>query len=87
MERASPLARLALGRGEAPDEDRIGDAYDHRVLEFHSERWSRAGPVAIELAARCRRSLRQALRRLATDEDIARHYAAWMAEDPPYDLG
>ncbi|MCP4810217.1 MAG: hypothetical protein GY884_33185 [Proteobacteria bacterium] len=85
---ASPLARLGFAPADAPDEDRVDDAYAHRILEFHRDHWTASGADAAELAASCRRLLRAARRALEDDEAIRAAHAARSPEEPdPYDLG
>ena len=85
LPRANPLAALALPRDVLPTEDDIGDAYDHRILEFHEARWLEVGDGAAELAASCRRTLRAALRSLNGPEAIAAAHGHRLAEAPPFD--
>lgn len=90
LDGANPMAVLALPWAQLPDQEAIGDAYDHRVLEFHEARWVDAGEEAIRLAARCRRLLRRAMRALTTPDQIEAELALWMKEGrpaDPYDLG
>lgn len=82
---ANPLAVLALPLRRAPTLDEVGDAYDHRILEFHETRWTAAGDEASALATTCRHALRSALRALHSDTVILEHHLARMAASPPRD--
>ncbi len=83
LERANPLARLAIPVDHWPTSDDVADAYDHRILEFHADRWASAGPEAKELAARCRRCLQGAVKALSTPSKVAEHYGRRRAETSP----
>jgi len=82
---ANPLAVLAMPLHRAPTLDELGDAYDHRILEFHETRWAAAGAEASALARTCRHALRSALRALHSDDVILEHHMARLAASPPSD--